>query len=203
MKRSELIRRLAAIPPFPIPRPEVEQVATPPEIAADLLFEAVRRDDLVGRHVLDLGCGTGIFAIGAALLGAEWVTGIEVDPVALGVARAAAVAAGVTVEWRKGDVADTTVDADTVVMNPPFGAQRAHADRVFWDAALTHARRAVYGFALTESRTFIARRAVARRARIEETQPVAWRLPRTFGHHRRRAVELAVDRWVLRIGEPP
>lgn len=198
MKRAELARFLARVPPFADPESAREQVPTPPEVAADLLLAAVARDDLVGREVLDLGSGTGPLAIGAARLGASRVVGVEVDARAVGIARAAAEELGVPVTWVVADVAEYATPADTVVMNPPFGAQLRHADRPFWDQALRLARRAVYAFALADSRTFIARRAVARDARIEETVPVAWRLPRTFRHHRARSVELAVDRWTLR-----
>jgi ribosomal protein L11 methyltransferase len=43
--------------------------------------------DLRGSSVLDVGCGTGILAIGAALLGIEHVVGLDNDPEAIEVAR--------------------------------------------------------------------------------------------------------------------
>ncbi len=197
MKRSELVRRLAALPGFPEPDAAREQVATPAEEAADLLLDALARDDLEGRHLADLGSGVGTLAIGAAWLGAASVVGWEVDASAVAIARQAAPGDGpVTFEVRPVEPPGPAVD--TVVMNPPFGAQRAHADRPFWEAALTGARRAVYAFALPDSRTFIERRAVAHAARIEDRRTIDWRLPATFRHHRRPAVRLSVDRWVLR-----
>ena len=148
--------------------------------------------------MLDLGSGTGRLAIGAALLGADPVVGVEVDAGLTEVARAAARESGVAVEFVVGDVSTYDRPADVVVMNPPFGAQRRHADRVFWDRALSLARRSVHAFSLADSRTFIARRAVARRAQVVEMQPVAWELVRTFPHHTRPRVTLAVDRWAIR-----
>jgi len=88
--------------------------------------------------------------------------------------------------------------ADLVVMNPPFGAQKRHADRPFWAAAFRLARRSVYAFSLAASRTFIAKEAVARNAHVLEVVPVRWVLGRTFPHHRRHAVDLDVDLWALR-----
>jgi putative methylase len=87
-------------------------------------------------------------------------------------------------------------------MNPPFGAQRRHADQPFWEAAFRLARRRIYAFALEESRTFIARRTVDSGGRIEETRPVHWELPATFAHHTKRRVKLGVDLWVLRPPHP-
>jgi putative methylase len=88
-------------------------------------------------------------------------------------------------------------------MNPPFGAQRRHADRPFWTSAFATARSAIYAFALADSRTFIEARAVERASRIEATRPVPWDLPAVFPHHRKRRVALPVDLWVLRTGTPP
>jgi len=198
MRRSELVRRLATVPPPTAPRSELEQVVTPPEAAAELLEQALGAGDLEGRTVVDLGAGTGRLAIGAALLGARSVTAVELDPAAVAIARAGASRAKTTIEFAVGDVADWRRPAELVVMNPPFGAQRAHADRPFWDTAFRLAERAVYAFALADSRTFIARRAVAARAHVLATRPIAWELPRTFPHHTRRRVALAVDLWAIR-----
>ena len=173
-------------------------MVTPAEAAVDLLFAAVRWDGLEGRSVVDLGSGTGRLAIGAALLGARSVVGVESDPEVARAARAAARDAGVEVEFVVGEVRDFDRAADLVVMNPPFGAQRRHADRPFWDRAFDLARRSIHAFSLADSRTFIARRAVARGAQVLETQPIAWELARTFAHHTRRRVRLAVDRWAIR-----
>ncbi len=170
---------------------------TPSEAAADLLLSAEARDDLVDRVVADLGAGTGRLAIGAALLGARRVLAVEEDPRALAVALRNAERAGVTIEAVAGPVDRFDTVVDTVVMNPPFGAQRRGADRPFWAAALRCARRRTYAFALAESRTFIARSCVERTVPIAETRPIRWTLPLTFRHHRKPRVALAVDLWVL------
>jgi putative methylase len=203
MRRSELVRRLERIAPPATPRADLEQVVTPPEAAAELLFSALAAGDLEGRSVVDLGSGTGRLAIGAALLGARPVVGVELDPISVLAGKSAALREDVAVEFVPADVASWQEPADVVVMNPPFGAQRAHADRPFWDAAYRLARRSVYAFASAESRTFIARRAVAAEAHVLSTRPVAWELPRTFPHHTRRRMALAVDLWAVRTERTP
>jgi len=203
VRRSELVHRLEAVPAFAHPRPELEQLVVPAEAAATLLDSAHRLTGLAGTAVTDLGCGTGRLAIGAALLGAVPVVGVDVDPAALAVARVAAHAARVSVEFVEAEAASWDRETDVVVMNPPFGAQRRHADRPFWDAGLRLARRSLYAFALAESRTFIARRAVARGARIIETQPVPWTLGRTFPHHTHARRPISVDLWAIATGAEP
>ncbi len=202
MRRSELVQALARVPPFATARADLEQVLSPAEAAADLLLSAEALAPLAGRSVTDLGTGTGRLAIGAALLGATPVVAVEIDPDAAAVATAAAREAGVQIEVELRDVATWDRPADIVVMNPPFGAQRRHADRPFWDRALATARRSVHAFSLVQSRTFIARRAVARGAHIVETRPIPWEFARTFPHHTRRRVPLAVDLWALTTEAP-
>ena len=68
-------------PDFDKPITELEQYATPVDIVAEMIKLAYSQGDLSG-NVVDLGCGTGRLAIGAALLGAE-VTGYEIDDDAL------------------------------------------------------------------------------------------------------------------------
>jgi putative methylase len=198
VRRSELVRAIERVPRPKQPRADLEQLATPAEAAADLLLAADRLEAIEGRSVLDLGSGTGRLAIGAAMLGAGSVVGVEVDLRLVEAARAAAESAGVRVEFVAADVSTWQRPAELVVMNPPFGAQRRHADRPFWERGFALAERSVHAFALADSRTFIARRAVARGAQVLETQAVPWELARTFPHHTRRRVPISVDRWAIR-----
>jgi putative methylase len=161
LRLRDLERALAAIPPHPKPRVELEQYATPATLAAPLLFEAYTRGDVEGRRVVDLGCGTGVFALGAALLGAAYVTGVDADAASLDVARAQAARLGVDVEWVASDVAEWQGAADTVLMNPPFGAQSRGADRPFLDRAFATAP-VVYTIHHAPSREFVERYAAER-----------------------------------------
>lgn len=68
--------------------------------------------------VLDLGCGSGVLSIAAARLGFGPVTAVDIDPVAVEVARANAVANGVRIDVRQLDaVADELPPAELVVAN--------------------------------------------------------------------------------------
>jgi putative methylase len=198
VKKAALTRKLSEVPEFPNPRADLEQVLTPPEAAAELLLEALARGDLVGRRVADLGSGTGRLALGAALLGADPVEAWEIDEGAVALARATASAWGLSVRWEHRPVGPPGPSADTIVMNPPFGAQKARADRPFWEAAFSGPASAVYAFALSDSRSFIERWAVDHAARLDERRSVDWTFPATFRHHRKRSVRLSVDLWVLR-----
>jgi SAM-dependent methyltransferase len=76
----------------------VASITTPP--AARLTRHAAVR---AGARVLDVACGTGVVAVTAARLGAR-VTGLDLTPELLAVARDNARIAGVDVDFHEGDV---------------------------------------------------------------------------------------------------
>lgn len=140
MKKNELERLLQQIPPHSAPKAELEQYSTPANIAADMLFTAYANGDIFEKKVLDLGCGTGILAIGAYLLGGN-VTGIELDPAAYEEAQINVKNTNSVVELINADINDVELHVDTVIMNPPFGSQRKNADRPFLELACRSAER--------------------------------------------------------------
>jgi ribosomal protein L11 methyltransferase len=52
-----------------------------------MCLELLENSRPVGKHVLDLGCGSGILAVGACLLGAGTVEATDIDPLAVEVAK--------------------------------------------------------------------------------------------------------------------
>ena len=131
MKKKELEIKLQSLSAFSDPKAHLEQYPTPSVIASDILFSAYAAGDIAGKSVADLGCGTGIFAIGASLLGASKVTAFDIDPSALETARGNAASLGCEIEFVETDIRDVQGRFDTVVMNPPFGSQNKHADTPF------------------------------------------------------------------------
>lgn len=130
--------QLAVVAGFENPRAALEQYPTPPELAAHVIHIADLQGDIEGRTVVDLGTGTGMLALGAALRGPARVVGLELDRAALDTARANQKRVGTTtpIHWLHGDATRAPLCIDepvTVVMNPPFGAQTGHegADRAF------------------------------------------------------------------------
>jgi len=101
MKKKQLEILLERMEGFHNPIPELEQYATPACVAAEMLYLAYMHGDL--GVVCDLGCGTGMLAVGAALLGAKAI-GVEVDTQALSVARRNADKMGVEVDFIQGDI---------------------------------------------------------------------------------------------------
>ena len=128
VKKKDLEIILQGLAPHPRPSERLEQYATPAGVAAEVLFFAAQLGDIQGKKVVDLGCGTGILAIGAKAIGAREVVALDLDEAALAIAMKNASGLGLDVGFLTLDVAEFPESCDTVLMNPPFGAQQAHAD---------------------------------------------------------------------------
>ncbi|AGN02906.1 RNA methylase [Salinarchaeum sp. Harcht-Bsk1] len=141
--RRSLAQRLGVVAGFDDPRVDLEQYPTPPELAAYLVHVADLQGDLADRTVVDLGAGTGMLALAAALRGAGLVVGVELDrdPLETAVQNERKVATTTDIDWVQGDATRSPLATDrsrtTVLMNPPFGAQHGNrgADKAFLETA--------------------------------------------------------------------
>ena len=156
MKKKELEIRLQQIPTPLHPEPRYEQYTTPASVAADILFLAYQYEDIHNKTVIDLGCGTGIFSIGAKLLGAKHVIGIDIDKTLIQNAQHYAQQHSLEIQYLVKPINKVELQGDTVIMNPPFGAQKTnqHADRQFLEKAITLAP-IIYSLHLTQTLPFI------------------------------------------------
>jgi putative methylase len=200
MKLKQLEMTLQHLRGFSRPRAALEQYQTPAPLAARLLYHALMKGDIEGKQVCDLGCGTGVLAIGAALLGAETIVGIDIDERALAIARenAGLLDTNITflaADLRDGGCRERIGACDTVIMNPPFGAQKAHADRPFIDCALAVAG-VTYSIFNAGSIPFVEAY-TAQKAEITEKIGGAFPIKRTFAFHKRDVQEIEVE--ILRL----
>ncbi|HMB46023.1 MAG TPA: METTL5 family protein [Candidatus Methanoperedens sp.] len=189
MKKIHLEMVLEKVEGFKSPSACKEQYATPATVASELLYFAFMRGDLVDT-VYDLGCGSGIFAIGAKLLGAEKVIGFDDDKDVLEIARANAKKLGVEVEFVCCNISDVSGKAHTVVMNPPFGAQKKGSDRPFLRKALELSN-AVYSIHNAGSAEFIKK--FISPSVITEYRLIDFPIKRTFGFHKKERLVIKVE----------
>ena len=126
-RKKHLEMKLQSVPYHPNPDVTLEQYTTPSVIASDLLWNAYGLGDVEGKNILDLGCGTGIFAIASSLLGASLSVGVDIDGKSVDVAREFSQKLKIdNISFICGDVCDYNADfkIDTVFQNPPFGSQK-------------------------------------------------------------------------------
>ena len=195
-KKRQLEMVLQDIPYHEIPKINLEQYSTPSVIAADVLWNANSIGDIKGMKVVDLGCGTGIFAIGSALLGAEESVGVDIDIDAISIANSQAEKLGVKskTNFVTSDIEDFHETADTVIQNPPFGAQKANrkgADRLFIIKALEIAP-VVYSFHIGETEEFITNFFKKEGATISHAFHYTFPIPRTYDFHTKDKVDVKV-----------
>jgi methyltransferase (EC 2.1.1.-) len=196
MKLRTLEIKLERVAGIPNPDPAQEQYMTPAPLAARLLFDAYLAGDIEGCSVCDLGSGTGILSIGAALLGADEVVGVEGDARLVAAARENAEKLSADCRFITDDIRSMKESFDTVVMNPPFGAQSEHADRPFIDAALRIAP-VTYGIFNAGTMTFLASY-IRGRAEIVGAVSALFPIKRMFSFHSRDILEIPVEIVCLR-----
>ena len=150
-KKKHLEMILENVPKHPNPKVDLEQYSTPATIAADLIWNAYGLGDIDGMNILDLGCGTGIFAIASSLMGASQSLGVDIDEESIALAK---ITQNSISEEHDIDIANTNFIVgdinsfnsindllnstdnndinnnlislnkfDTLIQNPPFGSQ--------------------------------------------------------------------------------
>lgn len=139
IRKLDLELFLSKIAPQPSPQALLEQYTISSSIASAILYIAAYvNNDVIGKTVLDLGCGTGRLALGASYLGAEDVVGVDLDKLAIETAVESSLKNSLAenVQWIIGDISTIVGRFDTVLQNPPFGVQTREADRAFLVKAL-------------------------------------------------------------------
>lgn len=203
MTKRALAQELAVVGGFQNPRVDLEQYRTPPDLAAHLIHTADLQGDIEGHRIIDLGCGTGMLALGAALRGPETVVGIDIDPAPLRTAQTnrRRVGSTTTIGWIRADAtrAPLVPGTDTtVVMNPPFGAQdgNVHADRGFLVTA-AEIGDVCYSIHNKGSRQFVEAFVEEAGGAVTHGFEADFDLPNQYEHHEEDRTQLQVE--VFRI----
>ena len=191
MKRKELEMKLQRVAPFREPVASLEQYPTPSTIASDILFSAYASGDVLDKTVNDLGCGTGIFAIGAKLLGAGTVRGYDISSSALRTAKENAENLNADIELTECDISEVNEKADTTFMNPPFGCQNKRADRPFLDKAMELSD-SIYSIHMAETIDFLKEYVEASGKEIVACATYKYNIPHTFTFHRKEKKEVDI-----------
>jgi putative methylase len=180
---------------------KLESYPTPANIAAAILFAAeMDHGDIEGKVVCDLGCGDGIFAHGAALLGAKRVIGIDLDQSALDVAQENATLLDTEeiVEFVLGDVSSfsTGESFDTVFQNPPFGVRNRGADVIFLNKAISIAR-VVYSIHLAgedgKNRSFLTSKIEEMGGTVTQIETFQFPIKAIYERHTKQKHNITVD----------
>ncbi|MFZ2498888.1 MAG: METTL5 family protein [Methanosarcina sp.] len=197
MKQRKLEILLEEVEDFSDHDLELEQYQTPSLLAAEILHFAYMQGDL-DDSVQDLGCGTGILAIGAKLLGARTVVGYDSDLKALEIAKINAKNLGVDVDFVFSDIAEVTGHVKTTLMNPPFGARVKGRDRPFLSSALRTSE-VIYSIHNRGSLAFIQK--FIKPAVITHSYVAKFPIKRTFDFHTKEREVIEVEIYRISLSE--
>lgn len=199
--RRDLALELSEASGFENPRADLEQYRTPPDIAATIVHTADLQGDLGNRLVLDLGCGTGMLALGSAFRNPARVVAVELDagPLETALENERRLDPPVPVSWVRGDATRPPCcppesQETTVLMNPPFGAQRGneHADKAFLGTACRIAD-VSYSIHNAGSREFVESFAADNGGEVTHAFEAEFELPRAFEFHSEESRTIVVE----------
>jgi putative methylase len=198
MKQKEIEMILQKVPTYERPNPFIEQYMTPANIAADIMYTACQYGDIQDKKVVDLGCGTGIFSFGAKLANAKEVLGIDIDEEAIKIAKDYAKKNKEDIKFQVKDVKDVDIKCDTVIMNPPFGAQKSNrwADRRFIEKGFEIAD-VIYSLHLSKTIDFIEKMISSLDGEISYYKKYDFPIKHSFSFHSKKSQK--VDITLIRI----
>ncbi|MDI6846696.1 MAG: METTL5 family protein [Candidatus Bathyarchaeia archaeon] len=210
IRKLDLEMLLSQIEPHPSPKPSLEQYTIPADVAATILYiAAYTHNDIVNKTILDLGCGTGRLALGAAFLGAEKVVGVDIDKIAIKVAYENSVKTELKnrVQWIAADIDVVHGKFDTVLQNPPFGVQKRKADRKFLEKAL-EVGKVIYSLHKSSHKdrtaivpvspsSFLKKFVEEHGGTIKAVYAMLTTIPHMFNFHTKRKHEFVVDLYII------
>jgi predicted RNA methylase len=199
VSRKQLEMLLQQVESFQEPKPELEQYPITPQGASMILTVIANTyNDIQDKILADLGCGTGMLAIGAALLGAKEVIGVDIDQRQLEIATKNAQKLNLInkIRWIKSDIQNFSLKVDVIIQNPPFGVQRADhgMDVVFLKKALECAK-IIYSLHKSGEKTHLyLRKTIQNQNAILDTiVPLQINLPHLYTFHRKKNYPVQID----------
>lgn len=197
MDKKELaitLSKLKSLNEFDI---NLEQYQSEGELISDILWKANLNGDIKNKTIADLGCGNGIFGLGALLLGAKKVYFLDIDKGALETAREnykkLKLKSGTFINK---NVKNFNFKVDTVLMNPPFGVQKEHSDKLFLEQAMKVSNN-IYSLHKIESKKFIFSLSKNNNFKLKEAYEYNFLIKQTYRFHKRKSYFVKVGGFYL------
>lgn len=198
--KKELAVLISKLKPLEKPDSKLEQYQTDPEIAAEALWFAYMNRDIEGKVIADLGCGMGIFGLGALALKAKKVYLVDIDAKALNIAKENKVFLEKELDKKLNaifinkEVQDFNKRVDVVIQNPPFGVQKTHSDKIFLLNAMKIAPK-IYSFHKIESKNFIEKFVEENGFKVRSIINFKLPLKKTMFFHTKRVYYVDIGLW--------
>ncbi|KAK8791019.1 hypothetical protein WA158_005650 [Blastocystis sp. Blastoise] len=209
MRKWQLEESLQSVEVFREPNYMLEQYPTSAHLASCILHTASNNGDIEGKCVADIGCGTSMLSIAAALSGSSYTVGFDIDLNAINVARENAKSHEVNIDYVHVNVNDLANETyckreffDTVIMNPPFGTRNKGIDVTFLRAALNISNHAVYSLHKTSTRDFLVKKINDWGYNVTVVAQLVFDIPAMYKFHTKQSADIEVDLLYIEKGVP-
>lgn len=213
--RKELSIFLSRLEVFEKAKPQLEQYPCDGNVAAELLWKANLNQDILDKKIIDIGCGTGILGIGALVLGAKEVEFIDIDS---SVQKILERNIKFTEEYfdesleglwkfvQKDIINDQEIIKKNeneytkicIIMNPPFGTRKKHADKKFLIGAKQRGQ-TIYTIHKTSTEGFISAFCRDEGINITWQERTSFPIKNTMSQHRKKLERIEVTLYSLKI----
>jgi len=197
--KKQLAMQLSKLKTVDLPQIKLEQYQTDSNIVAEILIIADYNKDINNKIVVDLGCGNGIFGIGALSLGAKKVYFVDLDNNSINVTKINSKDFK-NLEFFNCNISDFNKKVDTVIMNPPFGVQNRKADKKFLEKAFEISDK-IYSIHKIESEKFIETISKEYGFKVLKIIPLNMQLKKSYNFHKKKMYKIGVGLWILSKNE--
>jgi len=202
MNKKELELILSQVKDFIDPKVKLEQYVTDASIAADVLWNANLNKDIKGKVIADLGCGPGIFGLGALILGAKNVYFVDIDKDALDIAKRnkkfveKMLEKKISCEFLNMNVKDFDQKVSVIIQNPPFGVKQTHHDKLFLVKAMEMSTK-IYSFHKLSTKIFIDKFVKDNGFKVKRVYKYSFPIKRKFWFHFKSVHNIEVGCWYI------
>ena len=197
MNKKTLAVLLSKLNVITNPKPDLEQYQTDAEIASIILWQAYMNGDVEDKLIADLGCGNGIFGIGALLLGAKKVYFVDKDKESMTLLKEnLSYIEGGEYEIFNLDITQFNHKVDIIIENPPFGVQKIHSDKIFLEKSFEISNK-IYSLHKIESKEFIHELAKTHGFSVLGIIDLDFVLKKTMHYHKKANYNVKVGCWII------
>ena len=201
MKLKNIISELESLETFSSPKDYLEQYQTPPSVAGEMIHYISNNYTLKNYSIADLGCGTGILGISAALCGCENVFLFDIDEEALETAKSNIQNLGLE---DKIQIIQTDVNQlrqwnklnkffDLVITNPPFGIRSENgADVEFLKTASYICNNTIFSLHKFSTNNYLKKFYEKNGITNIKSFKIEYNLPKTYKFHKKKEKNIEV-----------
>ena len=210
MKLKNLISDLESVETFSNPKEQLEQYQTSPKIAGEIFHYINQNYDLKNSKVADLGCGTGILGIAAALCGCENVLLFDIDEEAMDIAKQNVenlelenyiqymlIDVNTLTEWN-------TLNKyfDIVITNPPFGIRsQKGADVEFLKTASHICNNTIFSLHKLSTLNYLKKFYTKNGVKDINSFSIEYDIPKTYKFHKNAEKQIGVACLEAKVGD--